>query len=111
MKYRPTDCLRPAALLVLCAFLSACGDDPELVRKREEQRAEISKLQGELEILQEKMEQIPPDRSAEVEQLKQDAETNRSQIATLESEVEALEKEKAEVEKQHEAYRRKYVAR
>ena len=111
MKSRIHPWLRPAAALALCAFFSSCGDDPALVLKRDQQRAEITKLQSELAILQERMEQIPPDRSAEVAQLKQDAEANRGQIAELETEVAALEKEKAEIEKQHEAYRRKYVVR
>jgi chromosome segregation ATPase len=101
---------RPAAILVLSLSLNSCGDDPELVTKREQQRAEFSKLQGELSILQERMETIPQDRSKELAELKQTVEDNRSQIATLEREIESLEKEKAEIEKQHQAYRRKYVA-
>lgn len=102
---------RPAGAFVLCLMFSSCGDDPELVRQREEQKVEISKLEGELAILEEKLEQVPPDRSNEVERLKADAETNRAQIAEVEAEIEALEKKKAEIEKQHEAYRRKYVVR
>ncbi|MCW1926438.1 hypothetical protein OKA05_28060 [Luteolibacter arcticus] len=102
---------RCVAALSICVALNSCGDDPALVLKRDEQRAEISKLQGELSILQERMEQIPPDRSAKIDELKQQAEDNRTQISTLESEVEALEKEKADVEKQHQAYRRKYIAK
>ena len=101
----------PAGALALCLVFSSCGDDPELVRQREEQKVEISKLEGELAILEEKLEQVPPDRSEEVEQLKADAETNRAQIAEVEAEIETLEKKKAEIEKQHEAYRRKYVVR
>jgi septal ring factor EnvC (AmiA/AmiB activator) len=103
--------LRPAGALVLCLAFSSCSDDPELVRQREEQKVEISKLEGELAILDEKLEQVPKDRSEEVTRLKQDAETNRTQVAELESKIEALEREKADIEKQHEAYRRKYVLR
>ena len=103
--------LRPAGALALCLAFVSCSDDPELVRQREEQKVEISKLEGELAILDEKLEQVPPDRSAEVTQLKQDAETNRSQVAELEAEIEALERQKADIEKQHETYRRKYVVR
>ena len=110
MKSRITHGVRCAAALAIGITLSSCGDDPELVRQRDMQRAEISKLQGELSILQEKMEQIPPDRSGQIEELKQKAEENRTQIATLEAEVEALQKQKADVEKQHQAYRRKYIA-
>jgi chromosome segregation ATPase len=82
-----------------------------LVRQREEQKVEISKLEGELAILDEKLEQVPKDRSSEVAQLKQDAETNRADVAGLEAEIESLERQKADLEKQHEAYRRKYVVR
>ncbi len=111
MKSEITLGLRCAAALALCVALNSCGDDPKLVRKRDEQRAEISKLQGELSILRERMEQVPPDRSAKIEELKQQAEENRKQIAELEADVEALGKEKADIEKQHQAYRRKYVAK
>lgn len=103
--------LRPAGALALCLAFSSCGDDPELVRQREEQKVEISKLEGELAILEEKLEQVPKDRSEEVTQLKQDAETNRAQVVQLESEIDALERQKDDIEKQHEAYRRKYVVR
>lgn len=103
--------LRPAGALVLCLAFSSCSDDPELVRQREEQKVEISKLEGELAILEEKLEQVPKDRSEEVTTLKQDAETNRTKVAELESEIDALERKKADTEKQHEAYRRKYVLR
>lgn len=103
--------LFPAVALVLCLSSSSCSDDPELVREREAQKVEISKLEGELAILEERLEQVPPDRSEEVVQLKEDAETNRAQIAEVEAEIEALERKKADLEKQHEAYRRKYVLR
>jgi archaellum component FlaC len=111
MKSEITLGARCVAALVICVALSSCGDDPELVRKRDEQRVEISRLNGQLELLHEKMEQIPPDRGAKIEELKQQAEENRNQIAALEAEIEGLEKEKADVERQHQAYRRKYVAK
>lgn len=103
--------LRCMAGLAICVALNSCSDNPELVRKRDEQRAEISKLNGELSVLQERMEQIQPDRSAKIEELKQKAEENRNQITALEAEVEALGKEKADVEKQHQTYRRKYAVK
>ena len=102
---------RPAGAFTLCLIFASCSDDPELVRQREEQKVAISKLEGELAFLVERLEQVPPDRSAEVEQLKEDAETNRSQIAELEAEIETLEREKQRIEKEHEAYRRKDVVR
>lgn len=106
-----TSLLRPAALALVCLSFSSCGDDPELVRKREEQKAEIRLLDGELKILQEKIAQIPPDRSTEISKLKQESELQQAEIAKLEAEIESLQKQKAQVEKDHEAYRRKYVVR
>ena len=103
--------LRPAALALLCVSFSSCGDDPELVRKREEQKTEIRLLDGELKILQEKISQIPPDRSNEISKLKKESELQQDEIAKLEAEIETLQKQKTQVEKDHEAYRRKYVVR
>ena len=103
--------LRPAAALLLCLAFSSCGDDPELVRKREEQKAEIRRLDGELKVLQEKISQIPSDKSKELAELKKESETQKESIATLENDIEKLETEKARIEKDHEAYKRKYSLR
>ncbi|WP_367875138.1 hypothetical protein [Luteolibacter sp. Populi] len=103
--------LSSAGLVLVCLSFSSCSDDPELVRKREEQKAEIRLLDGELKILQEKISNIPPDRSTEISKLKQDSELQQTQIATLEQEIERLQKQKTQIEKDHEVYRRKYVVR
>jgi hypothetical protein len=107
----PTLIPRAAAALLLCAVSVSCGDDPELVRKREEQKAEIRKLEGELAILKERMEQAPPDRSAEVARLKEEAASSEGRIVALEREVDGLEKKKSAIEREFESYRRKYVVR
>lgn len=107
----PTPILRAAAALLLGFASVSCSDDPELVRKRDEQKAEIRKLEGELAILQERMEQAPPDRSADLARLKEDAAKNKEEIEDLETEIADLEKRKAATEAEHEAYRRKYVVR
>lgn len=92
-------------------FLASCGDDPELLKKREEQRAEIGRLHGELAVLQEKLGDIPPDRGEELEDLKRSIEVSRTKAEALEDEIARLEKEKDEVESELNAYRRKYVLR
>jgi len=107
----PTSFLRAAAALALAAASVSCGDDPELVRQRDEQKAEIRKLEGELAILQERMEQAPPDRGADLARLKEEASRNQQEIEVLETEVAELEKRKAEIDAGHQAYRRKYVVR
>jgi chromosome segregation ATPase len=111
MKSEITQGLRCVAALAICVALSSCGDDPELVKKREQQKAEISKLEGELSILTERLESMPKDKAVDIDALKEKAENNRTQIASLESEVEALGKEKTEIEKQHQAYKRKYIVK
>jgi FtsZ-binding cell division protein ZapB len=111
MKSEITQGLRCVVALALCVALSSCGDDPELVKKREQLKAETSKLNGELSILKERLESMPKDKAVDIDKLKEQAENNRTQIASLESEVEALGKEKADIEKQHQAYKRKYVVK
>jgi len=103
--------LRVAAASLLCLSFSSCGDDPELVRKREEQKAEIRRLDGELKVLQEKISQIPADKTNELSKLKQDSELQKDQIESLEEEIASLQTKKAEIEKAHEAYKRKYIIR
>lgn len=103
--------LRLAGALLCSIVLASCSDDPELVRQREEQKVELNKLGGELEILKEKLERTPPDRSEDLAELKKQSETNAGQIEALEAEIEGLERQKATIKAQHEAYRRKYVVR
>jgi chromosome segregation ATPase len=107
--HRPS--LRVTGAILCSLALASCSDDPELVRQREEQKIELSKLGGELEILKEKLERKPLDRGPELAELKTQSETNAGQIEALEAEIEGLERQKAAIEAQHEAYRRKYVVR
>jgi len=103
---------RPAVVLGCGLLIAACNsEDPELVRKRDEQRTEISKLEGELSVLQERLKDIPVDQSKDLAKLKADSEANREEIAKLEAEVAGLEKEKANLEKEYAAYQRKFVVR
>jgi chromosome segregation ATPase len=106
-----TRLLRALALLLTSLAVSSCGDDPELVRKREQQKAEILLLDGELKILQEKIAQLPPDRASEIAKMKHDSELQQEEIAKLEQEIASLQKDEAQIEKDHEAYRRKYIVR
>jgi len=49
----------PLLLSSLPLVLGACRENPELVRKREEQRAEIKRLEGEIALIDEKLKAIP----------------------------------------------------
>lgn len=97
--------------LLLAFSISSCGDDPELVRKRDEQRAEIRKLEGELSLLREQLKDIPEDRTAELIALKKQVEDERNQIANLEQSIADLESEKRRKEREYAEYQRKYQLR
>ncbi|MCW1884318.1 hypothetical protein OKA04_06215 [Luteolibacter flavescens] len=111
MKSRLFQMSRPLVVLGCALFLGSCGEDPELVRKRDEQRAEITKLDGELSLLRERLGNLPPDQTKDLEKLKAESAANVEEIARLEAEVEGLEDEKAKLEKDFAAYQRKYAVR
>lgn len=104
MKYRPIH-----LLLVLCAFtLSACKDDPALVKKREEQKAEIARLEGEMNILSEKINALPADRSDELADTKKKVELQNEEMAKLEKEITDLQAKKRGLEDEFAKYQRQY---
>lgn len=96
-------------LSVLIAFASiSCGDDPELVEKREQQKAEISRLRGELALIEEKLKNLPPDVSAELPEAKRLVTTQTAEIAALETEIATLETRKKSLQSEFDAYQAKY---
>lgn len=100
---------RPFALAVLAAlFCASCSDDPKLVEKREKQKAEISRLRGELALVEEKLKSLPPDVSADLAEAKKLSEKQTAEVATLEMEVAALEAKKRSLQGEFEAYQAKY---
>ena len=102
----------PIALALLSTLvLSSCGDDPELVRKREEQRAEIRRLEGELTVLRDKLANAPKDRTAELEELQKKTVAEQAKIAELETTVADLGKRKDELEDEFKHYQRQYPLR
>lgn len=103
--------LRLKPLLLLPLFLTACGDPPELVEKREKQHAEITRLRGELALVEEKLAAMPEDRSQELAAARMEAESQTKQVAALEEEISALEARKREIDAEFETYRRKYAVR
>jgi septal ring factor EnvC (AmiA/AmiB activator) len=103
---------RPFLFLTVAAFSLAsvsCGEDPALVKKRDEQRREITKLESELALLKEQLKDLPPDRSKALEEAKAKAATQAEELARLEAQIAAMEKEKSEMEKKFSEYRTKYV--
>ncbi len=101
----------PPRLLVLSLAL-ACGscnkEDPQLLEKREQQKAEIARLKGEITLIEEKLRLLPPDVSAEVAAVTQQVEQKAAEVATLEGETATLESRKRALQKEFDAYRAKY---
>lgn len=94
------------ALLALA--LASCGEDPKLVEKREKQRAEITKLKGEVALIEEKLKNLPPDVSSDLAEAKAASEKQNAEVAALESEVAALDARKRSLQGEFDAYRTKY---
>jgi peptidoglycan hydrolase CwlO-like protein len=94
--------------LSACLILSSCGDDPELVKKREQQKAEIARLEGEVALLTEKLESLPPDRSNELADIKIKAESQAAEMEKLDAEIVGLEAKKRALENEFDAYKKKY---
>jgi predicted nucleic acid-binding Zn-ribbon protein len=95
-------------ILALTLLFSSCGDDPKLVEKREKQRAEITRLKGELALIDEKLKNLPPDVSAELRDARQNSEKQNAEVAQLGKDVVALESKKRELQASFTAYQAKY---
>lgn len=100
---------RPCSLILLVALSCvSCSDDPKLVAKREQQKAEISRLKGELALIDEMLKSLPPDVSAELAEAKQLSEKQSAEVAVLEAEVASLESRKRAMQSEFDAYSLKY---
>jgi peptidoglycan hydrolase CwlO-like protein len=96
--------------IAVCIALTcvSCGDDPKLVVKREQQKAEISRLKGELALIEEKLRNMTPDVSAELDKARKQAEEQTSEITRLETEISGLEARKRSLEDEFDSYRARY---
>jgi hypothetical protein len=101
--------LSPGPLAVIFALSCAsCGDDPKLVAKRDEQKAEIARLKGELALIDEKLKSLPPDVTTELAVAKELSAKQSSEVAVLEAEVAGLEARKRSLQGEFDAYKLKY---
>ena len=71
-------------------------------------QAEITRLRGELALIEEKLSSLPPDVSTELAEARKVSEAQSAEVAALESEVATLEAKKRSVQKEFEAYQTKY---
>lgn len=100
------------ALLVIGSFvITGCGDDPELVRQNREQKAEIRRLEGELQLLRERIARAPKDQSAELAEMRESIATEEGEIETLESLITELSEKHRTMEKEFNEYKREYPIR
>jgi peptidoglycan hydrolase CwlO-like protein len=95
-------------ILSISLLFCSCEDDPKLVDKREKQRAEITRLKGELALIEEKLKSLPPDVSAELGEAKQLSEKQNAEVAQLERDVASLESKKRELQANFTDYQAKY---
>lgn len=100
-----------AIAAVVALILTSCGDDPELVARSEQQKAEIAKLRGEIALLEEKLRSLPPDVSLQLEQAKKTEAGQQEEIQRLEGEIADLQVKKRELGKEFDVYRAKYQTR
>ena len=97
------------SLIVLIALSCAsCGDDPKLLEKREQQKAEITRLKGELALIEEKLKNLPPDVSTDLTEAKKLSDKQTAEVAELEKEVAGLDARKRLLQSEFDAYKAKY---
>lgn len=101
--------LSPGPLAVLFALSCvSCGEDPKLVAKRDEQKAEIAKLKGELALIDEKLKSLPSDVTAQMADAKELSAKQTSEVAVLEKEMTGIEARKRALNNEFAAYKLKY---
>jgi cell division protein FtsB len=105
---RLSDISTPALAALLMMASASCGDDPKLVEKREQQKAEITRLKGEIALIDEKLKNLPPDVTSQLVDAKAAAEKQAAEVAALEREVGDLDARKRALEKEFDTYRVKY---
>ncbi len=97
-----------AATLVAAMLCCSCGDDPKLVEKRDRQRAEITRLKGEIALIEEKLKSMPPDVSGELETARKRSAEQTAEVEKLEKEIAELEARKRAIQSEFDSYRAKY---
>lgn len=111
MPQRLKSCAHLVTAISLAALVTSCGEDPELLRKYEKQKAEIIGLEGELALLNEKLKRAPKDRSDELEELKAQTEAEKAKIIALEEALASLKDERRDLEEELADFKRKYPLR
>ncbi len=98
-------------LLPLCmaCFCPSCKENPKLVEERAKQKVEIARLKGDLAIIEEKLKNLPPDQSADLEKARKSAEEQTAEVAKLEAELSGLSARKRALQSEFDTYRAKHA--
>lgn len=99
---------RTVACCLLVFFLNSCGEDPELVKKHGEQKAEIARLNADLALVQERLKRLPEDKSVELEDAIAKSKELEAEREKLAADVVKLEAEQAGLQRSFDDYKRKY---
>lgn len=102
--------LLPLALITPLLLLS-CGDDPELVKKRSQQEAEIANLKGDIALMKERLKNLPPDKSEELAASQKNTALLEAKRQKLAAEVAELQNKRDQIKMEYDAYRRKYAVK
>ncbi|WP_411827741.1 hypothetical protein [Luteolibacter sp. AS25] len=95
-----------APLIVSLGFVSC--DDPALVKKKGEQESEIARLTGELEIAEEKLKDLPEDRTEELLSATVVNKKLEAERQELLDEIEQIEMQETLLKEQFDTYKAKY---
>lgn len=98
---------RPAIMLSLLC-ISCDSDDPALIAKKNAQATEITRLKGEIALLEEKLRNLPPDVSGELERRREEVAKQQAAIDGLEAGIREQEQRKNELQREFDAYKAKY---
>lgn len=96
------------ALTMVFLACASCKDDSELVAKRDRQRTEIARLQGEVALAQERLKNMPEDKGEELKMAEKQLNELALEANRLDSEVSELQERKADLEKEFARYKEKY---
>lgn len=95
-------------LLLIPILLSSCGDDPALVEKSAKQKDEITRLTNELNLIEDKLKNMPEDVSEELKKTRKDSEQQIEEVAKLEAQITELDGRKRTLQSEFDSYRAKY---
>jgi chromosome segregation ATPase len=102
--------LRFSSLFILVISLSggSCSERKQLAERRDKQAAEITRLKAELEVINAKLEKMPPDVSNKLVEATQIFEKQSAEVRALEAEVTKLDARKSALQSEFSSYQTKY---